>query len=316
MRAEQPHRCQHGGVVHDDPRAFRQLPATVGTDVRADARREHPVGDPGAAVAQHSSGGDHEVDLAQVDTGALDEPPRRADDHRAATGVAAQREPAGSAGDRLVVLDVDVGDGQVRRVARAHRRRGDEPRVGAERGGLHGARRRPAHAEVALDRAGLRRRGDDVAGQPGGLGIEVDHGVHVGRRTADVDDDHVPRCRGEHLDPGQDDVGRRSAHDRAEGGATVTRAERLAADDVAEEHLADGGASAGWVQHPDLRQHVRGEHVRRGDEERADLLGDVGVPGDHDRSAPGGSGQDARGTQEDLGVAAVGATGQQHDVRP
>ena len=58
-------------------------------------------------------------------------------------------------------------------------------------GGLDRRDRRPAHAEVALDRAGHRRGGDDLTGQAAVLRVELDDAVHVGGRTADVDDDDV-----------------------------------------------------------------------------------------------------------------------------
>ena len=59
--------------------------------------------------------------------------------------------------------------------------------------------RRPAHAEVALDGAGDRRGGDDLAGEAAlgvPFGVELDDAVDVGGGAADVDDDHVARPRG------------------------------------------------------------------------------------------------------------------------
>ena len=64
-----------------------------------------------------------------------------------------------------------------------------------EPGLLDGAHRRPAHAEVALDGAGDRCRGHHLAGQLRLLGVELDHGVDVGGRAADVDDDDVTGAR-------------------------------------------------------------------------------------------------------------------------
>ena len=139
-------------------------------------------------------------------------------------------------------------------------------------GGLDRRDRRPAHAEVALDRAGDRRGGDDLAGQAAVLGVELDDAVHVGGRAADVDDDDVTgpavlvvEAAGEQLDAGQHDVGRRAAHHRGEGAAAGVgaAAEVLAADDVAQEDLADRPARAVGGEHADARHDVVGEHVRR-----------------------------------------------------
>ena len=135
-----------------------------------------------------------------------------------------------------------------------------------EPGRLDRGDRRPAHAEVALDGAGHRRGRDHLAGEAAVLGVELDDGVHVGGRAADVDDHHVADARalgveaaGEQLDAGEHDVGGRAADHRGEVGAG---AQVLAADHVGQEHLADRGPRRVGREHADPRHHVVGEHVR------------------------------------------------------
>ena len=88
-----------------------------------------------------------------------------------------------------------------REVSRVARRRGRHTPSGAvgrrssrcsRCGGLDDALGVPAHAEVALDGAGVPQRRDDVLAQarrPRPAGVR--HGVDVGRRAADVDDEDV-----------------------------------------------------------------------------------------------------------------------------
>ena len=126
-----------------------------------------------------------------------------------------QRDPHRGGRDVEVGLPLGVAVGQeVGVVAAAH---GAAVGQVVATGRLHGRDRRPAHAEVALDGARHRGGGDHLAGEPAVLGVELDDGVHVGRRAADVDDDDVTgpglvvEAAGEQLDAGQHHVGRRAA---------------------------------------------------------------------------------------------------------
>ena len=68
---------------------------------------------------------------------------------------------------------------------------------------------RPAHAEVGLDGAGVPQRAHDLAVDRRVLTLRGDDRVDVGRRAADVDDEHVATDDlGEHLDPAQHGIRR------------------------------------------------------------------------------------------------------------
>ena len=278
--------------------------------------------DAGPPVAEHPAGADQQVDLAQVLAGALDDPALGADHHPRPPRVAAQGETDRGPGDRLVDVALVVVLGQVRRVVLpAGRRLGQvvQPRLG------DGGDRRPAHAEVALDGPGDRGGRHHLAGQAlpvdrRSLGVDLDDAVHVGGGAADVDDHHVAGARvllveavGEQLDAGEHEVGGGAADHRREVG---TRAEVLAADDVGQEHLPDRRAGGVGRQHPDPRDDVVGQHVRHRAEDLRDLVADLDVAGHDDRTAPAAGHQGPGGVEQRLGVAAVGATGQQHHVGP
>ena len=100
---------------------------------------------PVAAVPQHPAGADHEIDLAQVDAGALDHPAFRADHHLRAAGVPTQGQGHRGAGDRLVLVALPVGGGEeagvlapgsgrVLELRAARPRRRSRPRTSACRG--------------------------------------------------------------------------------------------------------------------------------------------------------------------------------------
>jgi hypothetical protein len=312
---EQPARGQHVVVVHHDPWSHRQLPAALDL---ADAGAQHALGDAGSAVAQHPAGAHEETNLAQVLPGALDHAAVGADDDLAAAGVAAEGEADSRGRDGLVLGVLGVGRRQEARVGVPDG--GGRPQVG-EVGGGHGRGGRPAHAEVALDRPGHGRRGDDLARQVRLLGIELDHGVHIGRGAADVDDDHVARAReippasSQQLHAGEHDVGGRAGDHRREGWRTWPLAEVLAADHVGQEHLADRGTGRVRGEHADAGHHVVGDHVRRPRERRLHLGAGVDVARDDHGSGPAGLRQAPGRVDDRCGVAAVGAAGQQHDVR-
>ncbi len=159
-------------------------------------------------------------------------------------------------------------------------------------------------------------RPDDLAVDGGVLALGRDDGVDVGRRAADVDDEHVLAARlGQHLDPAQHRVGGGGAHELGEPAAAR---EALAADDVPQEDLADGGARAVGGDLADARQDVAGdgEAPSRRLELGADGVRGVGVAGDHDRGGDPGPGQAAGVVQEDVGVAPVGAADEEDEVGP
>ena len=235
-------------------------------------------------------------------------------------GVPADSEHRGRGRDAHVVRRVDRVGGQVRRVVVPQPGRLVQRLVGLEHTGRHtgldGGDGAPAHAQVALDGARHRRRRDHLASQRGVLRVKVDDGVDVGGGAADVDHDHVAgQRRGEHLDPGEHEVGRGAAHHRREvrAGAQV-----LATDHVGQEHLADRGPCGAGGEHADPGDDVVGEHVRRGrrGQEPRDVLPGVDVAGHHDRRRPARPGQHPCPGQQRLGVAAVGASDQQHHVGP
>ena len=182
----------------------------------------------------------------------------------------------------------------------------------------HGRGGRPPHAEVALDRPGHGRRGDDLTREVRLLGVELDHRVHVGGGAADVDDDHVAGARqispasGQQLHAGEHHVGCRAGDHRREVGPL---AEVLAADHVGQEHLPDRRAGRVRGEHADAGHHVVGDDVRVVPQGLLDLGPGVDVARDHDGAGPA-AGHDAPGRVDDhLGVAAVRPARQQHHVR-
>ena len=160
--------------------------------------------------------------------------------------------------------------------------------------GLDHALGGPAHAEVGLDGAGVPERADDLAVDGGVLALRRDHRVDVGRRATDVDDEHVAaHDLGEHLDAAEHGIRGGGAHQLGEPAAP---GEALAADDVGEEGLADGGPGRLGRDDPDAGQHVGGDDVpaagRR--QQGRDLVGRLGVAGDDDRCGQPGPGDAAR----------------------
>ena len=186
-------------------------------------------------------------------------------------------------------------------------------------------RSRPADQRIPRSPSTVRVTGvggHHLAGQPARavLGVELDDGVHVGGRAADVDHHHVagtgcsassPR---QQLDAGEHHVGGRAADHRGEVGAG---AEVLAADHVREEHLADRGPGAVGASTP-----IRGTTLSAstcGDRRPQDLAPPrrwrrrcrPPRPGRSSRPRPA----PRAAVEQHLGVAAVGAADQQHDVR-
>ncbi len=120
-------------------------------------------------------------------------------------------------------------------------------------------------------------------------------------------------AQGEQLDPGEHDVRGGAADHRGEVGP---RGEVLAADHVGQEHLADRGPRRVGGEHADpghdvVRDDVGYAALRQ---DRCELGLRVDVAGHHDRPGPAGGDQRPGGGEHDLGVAAVGAAGQQHHV--
>ena len=91
-------------------------------------------------------------------------------------------------------------------------------------------------------------------------------------------------------------------------------AEVLAADHVGQEHLPDRSAGRVRGEHADAGHHVLGDDVRRPGERRLHLGPGVDVARDDDGSGPAGLRQAPGSVDDRRCVAAVGATGQQHDI--
>ena len=161
--------------------------------------------------------------------------------------------------------------------------------------------RRPAHAEVALDGAGHRGGRDHLAGQarcPPGRARR-----RCARRWSRRRRRRRPRRRprgcvveaaGEQLDAGQHDVGRGAADHLGEGPAAGVgaAAEVLAADDVAEEDLADRAPGAVGREHADPRaRRCRPGRTASATPRRAAATTRLrlDVAGDHHRPRPAAS---------------------------
>ena len=230
-----------------------------------------------------------------------------------------------SSASRVSIARSAVGVREVRRRGRSPRCRGLQPGLLVRADQPFGhcrvdhSRSVPPHAEVALDGARAPHHLDDLATQDGVLALWRHDRIDVGGRPSDVDDQHVAdpldACGavGEHLDTRQHRVGRRGPHESREVGA---RRETLAADHVTDEDLADRLASRLGVEPPDDRQHVGGgvDGLPAVAQQRRDLVTDVDVAGGDDGHPQLARGQRCRVVQQDLGVAAIGAADQQHDV--
>ena len=102
---------------------------------------------------------------------------------------------AAADGELLVLVALGLRGRQEGRVLGPAYGRGPEV-LGQQAGldaGLPGAQRAPPHPEVALDGAGDRRAGHDLAREAGVLRVEAYDGVHVGGGAADVDDHDIRR---------------------------------------------------------------------------------------------------------------------------
>ncbi len=171
---------------------------------------------------------------------------------------------------------------------------------------------RPAHADIAFDGAPVGRQGDGML-----FGFVVrDRGVHIGGGAADVDHEHglVGQQGGQPADTGQHGIGRDGTDEPAE---SRPAREALAADHVLQEHGANRGPRRGGGQFADVGQHVVGhdDGPAGGEQEGQGFLADGRVPGQHDRTGDPVDGKPVGVVQEDAGVAAVGAAGEQEDVR-
>ena len=163
-------------------------------------------------------------------------------------------------GDGVVVLDLaglarQARDRPAGAAASASRRPPSRRQVGGH-ALLHGAARAPAHAEVGLDGAGPAP-GPTTRAREASLRVELDVGVDVGRRAADVDHHHVATGR-----PARAAAAGRRRPGPTSGVAPPTtaansgRREVLATDDVAEEHRTDRGAAESGARTP-----IRGSNV-------------------------------------------------------
>ena len=288
-----------------------QPPSTL-----ADAAREDPLGDARPAVAQHAARADQQVDLAQVLAGALDDAALGADHDLAAAGVPAQREADRRAGDaprrrRLGVVVGDEAGSSLTAYARprpGRRGRASATVVTADQR----MPRSPSTVRVTRVVATTSRLERRV------LRVELDDAVHVGGRAADVDDHDVAgagarQAAASSSTPVSTTSGVAPCTMRDEVGPA---AEVLAADHVGQEHLADRGPGADSGARTPIRgttlsaQHVR--RRRRGSSATSSRASTLPAT----TTGPGQPARRARGRgQDDLAVAAVGAAGEQHDVR-
>ena len=267
-----------------------QPPPTSPTTAREHARRAGPGG-----VPQRAAGADHHRHLAKITTAAADLDTVRPG-HYLRAGVPPHGDRGGETGER----DVDggvVSAGQVRRVGgpplggrpqRCHVVQLEQP---FGDGGIDHADGVPPDPEVALDGSAAPGHLDHLTAKGRLLGIGSHHRVDVGGGPTDVDDEdvpgpgHVARTIGEQLHTAQHGVRRRGLDERGE---LLTAARQvLAADDVADEDLADRRPGRLWIKNPDAWQHVGGrDHLLAARHERHDdLIADVDVAGDHERAA-------------------------------
>jgi hypothetical protein len=169
-------------------------------------------------MAEHSAGSDHQTDPAQVLARCPDFP------RILWASVPAQRDRQGQLGEPRVDRPVVLGRRQAAGIRRPRGGFGSENAGLVRRDETFGHRCldhswcAPANAEIALDSSGAPHDFDDFAVQRGFVGVGCGHRVRVGRGSPDVDDDHVPDAGhvggaiGQHLDPGQDGVGRRGTN--------------------------------------------------------------------------------------------------------
>ena len=242
---------------------------------------QDPVGHPDAAVPQHAAGADHEVDLAQVDAGALDDPALGADHDLRPAGVPAHGQGDRGAGDGLVLVVLPVGG----------------------RGGNRGRRAaswRPPRGPAAPPRRRSRPRTSACPRSPSTVRV-TGVGATTSRASSAVSgSSSTTECTSVVAPPTSTTttspvaVASSSTPVRTTSGvaprtmAVKSRAlaQVLAADDVGQEDLADRGARAGRREDADLRDHVVREHVRDPLEDGADLVAGVDVAGHDDRAAP------------------------------
>ena len=159
---------------------------------------------------------------------------------------------------------------------------------------------------------------DHLTGEPASSGSTSTTLVHVGGGPADVDDHHVARPDRSASRPRASSS---TPVSTTSGVAPVTiaaksvrRRQVLAADDVRQEHLADRGPGRVGASTPIRGTTLSASDVRHARQDRRHVVLRLGVAGHDDRSAQPASTRVRAAVEEGLGVAAVGAAGQQHDV--
>ncbi len=170
-------------------------------------------------------------------------------------------------------------------------------------------RRGPAHAQVALDRAAVRRQRDRSFQT---FTVRRGHRrVDVRGRAADVHHQHgaLMVLRRQPRDARQHRVGRHGTYELPETGAAR---ETLAADHVLQEGRADRPAGRFGSEPADVREHVRAGHDSPLGQEFEGFRLRLDVARQHDRHGDTG---ELRGVvQQDGLVAAVRAADQQDQV--
>ena len=181
----------------------------------------------------------------------------------------------------------------------------------------------PPHAEVTLDRPGDRGARHHLAGEPSVLGVELHHGVHVGGGTADVD--HHDPAHGRPVDGSRPIAAASTSTPVSTRSGVAPRTIDVKSARVLRclppitwarniSRIARR-AGSGWST-PIRGTTLSVTTTGRSPSASRDLGLRGRVAGDDDRAVPATRGDPARARQDAVLVATVGATRQQHDVRP
>ena len=304
LRREQPGRGQHVVGVDDDPRRSRHQPTAVDVVTGAGRQDRHRV--VGRVVPQHSAGADEQVDLAQVLAVALDESTVRAEHHLLATGVPTYGEVHRRRGDREVVLVScrlrrAPGSGRVPAPAASTSPSGTSRPASAAASTVGTALHRMPRSPSTVRLTGTVATTSRPARRSSGSTSTTECTSVVAPPTSTTTTSPAPGCSAP-----RPDASSSTAVSTMSGVAPCTIAVKsarlrqvLAADHVAEEHLADRRPRTLGAQHADLGNDVVGDDVR-----------DTGPREQRRRSRPTASalpatttGPDQRGVGQRLGVA-------------
>ena len=142
--------------------------------------------------------------------------------------------------------------------------------------------------------------------------------MHVGRRAAGIHDQQRAESRLPVAAVGQQaralHHGRGCRHQHAVE-HRLRAVDALRMHDAVDEHVADRGARGLDVEHVEFRHHVAGDDHRPAGEPLAALVHRAPVAREHDRAGDAAPAERLGVVHDDLAVAAVGAAGQEQDVR-